>query len=519
MEKAVIYARYSSEKQTEQSIEGQLHVCREYAENHNFKIIATYIDRAKTGRNDNREDFQKMLKDSEKKSFDVVLVYALDRFARNRYDSAINKKILKKNGVRVISVTQPISDTPEGILLESLLEGLDEYYSAELARKLARGRRESVEEKGQFVGGTPPYGYNIKNKKYIINEVEALNVKLIYNMFLEKRNFKAVREHLKNNCIYTRNNKLFQQTPLKHILTNPIYTGILKIGNFVNNSAVPTIIPKEQFDEVQNIVREKMVKISKSSINFLLTGKAFCGECGESFYGESGTSRKGKTYYYYNCKNRKISKTCTAKKYKKDKLEDFIFKKVLDKIQNSNFIDYLVTETNNIIHEMNDSNEVDSLKKELEAINRKINNITNAVISGFLNEKIKQENEQLLEQKDAVEQKIEQLTKFSAEYLTPEYIKKFIKEKYLKSNKETIIETLVYKIYIYDSGKIVIILSIPANNDQPELRDKIEDILSDNVLCSKRSRLVERTRGYSNMKNLYLVNNMIIYIYEVDFEI
>ena len=131
MKTAVIYARYSSERQTEQSIEGQLHVCSDYAKRNDLVIVGTYIDRAMTGTNDNREDFQRMLKDSDKKSFDYVLVYKLDRFSRNKYEMAIHRKHLKDNGVKILSAMENIPETPEGILLESLLEGMNQYYSAE----------------------------------------------------------------------------------------------------------------------------------------------------------------------------------------------------------------------------------------------------------------------------------------------------------------------------------------------------------------------------------------------------
>ncbi|MBQ3048025.1 MAG: recombinase family protein, partial [Clostridia bacterium] len=133
MKTAVIYARYSCEKQTEQSIEGQLRVCHEYAERNNIVILNTYIDRAMSGTNDNRKEFQKMLKDSNNKAWDYVLVYKIDRFGRNKYEMAINKKTLKDNGIRLLSAMENIPDTPEGIILESLLEGMAEYYSAELS--------------------------------------------------------------------------------------------------------------------------------------------------------------------------------------------------------------------------------------------------------------------------------------------------------------------------------------------------------------------------------------------------
>lgn len=123
MKTAVIYARYSSESQTEQSIEGQLHVCEEYARTHDILILNTYIDRAMTGMNDNRPDFQRMIKDSAKHEWDYILVYKFDRFSRNKYETAIHKKALKDNGVKVLSATEHIPDSPEGIIFESMLEG------------------------------------------------------------------------------------------------------------------------------------------------------------------------------------------------------------------------------------------------------------------------------------------------------------------------------------------------------------------------------------------------------------
>ena len=134
MKTAVIYARYSSERQTEQSIEGQLRVCTEYAKSNDIVIVDTYIDRAMTGTNDNRTDFQRMLKDASKQAWDYILVYKLDRFSRNKYEMAMHKKTLRDNGIKLLSAMENIPDTPEGIILESLLEGMAEYYSADVYR-------------------------------------------------------------------------------------------------------------------------------------------------------------------------------------------------------------------------------------------------------------------------------------------------------------------------------------------------------------------------------------------------
>ena len=154
----IIYARYSSDNQREESIEGQLRECKEFAEKNDIQIIDTYIDRALSAKTDNRPDFQRMIKESSGGNFNVVIVWKLDRFARNRYDSAHYKSILRKNGVKVISATELISDNAEGILLESMLEGMAEYYSAELSEKVIRGHTENA-LKCKYNGGTPTFGY------------------------------------------------------------------------------------------------------------------------------------------------------------------------------------------------------------------------------------------------------------------------------------------------------------------------------------------------------------------------
>ena len=182
MKTAVIYARYSSDNQTEQSIEGQVRVCTEYAKSHDILILDTYVDRAMTGTNDLRPDFQRMIKDSAKREWDYVLVYKLDRFSRDKYATAIHKKTLQSNGVKLLSAMENIPDTPEGIILESLLEGMNQYYSAELAHKVKRGMNES-RKKGQFTGGYLLYGYKVENKKIVVDEEQADIIRYIFEAF------------------------------------------------------------------------------------------------------------------------------------------------------------------------------------------------------------------------------------------------------------------------------------------------------------------------------------------------
>ena len=176
----VVYARFSSHSQTEQSIEGQLKVCYEYAEQNHYTVVGEYIDRAMSGKYDNRAEFQRMISDSDKHTFEGVLVYQLDRFARNRYDSAIYKAKLKKNGVRVLSAKENITDDASGILVEGVLESMAEYYSAELSQKIHRGMEINA-QKCLSNGSNPGLGFKVdKDRHFYVDEDEAKIVREIF---------------------------------------------------------------------------------------------------------------------------------------------------------------------------------------------------------------------------------------------------------------------------------------------------------------------------------------------------
>ena len=191
---AVIYARYSSDNQREESIEGQLRECTAFAEKNSITILRHYIDRAYSAKTDKRPEFQNMIRDSSKKLFDIILVWKLDRFARNRYDSARYKAQLKKNGVKVVSATEAISDGSEGIILEAVLEGFAEYYSADLGEKVTRGMTENA-LKCKYNGGTLPVGYVIdKDGHYQIDPLTAPFVLEAYNRYDTGATMKEIRD-------------------------------------------------------------------------------------------------------------------------------------------------------------------------------------------------------------------------------------------------------------------------------------------------------------------------------------
>ena len=198
---AVIYARYSSDNQREESIEGQIRECTAYAEKNGITIVKHYIDRAISAKTDNRPQFQQRIKDSDKKLFDIVLVWKLDRFARNRYDSARYKTQLKKNGVKLMSATEIISEGPEGIILESVLEGYAEYYSADLAEKVVRGQTENI-LKGRCNGGRGTFGYTLDSeRKFRIDPLTSPFVLESFKKYNEGSTMKEIRDWLNKNGI------------------------------------------------------------------------------------------------------------------------------------------------------------------------------------------------------------------------------------------------------------------------------------------------------------------------------
>ena len=291
MKTAVIYARYSCDKQTEQSIEGQLRVCQDYAKSHDILILDTYIDQAISGTTDNRANFQRMIKDSARKEWNYVLVYKLDRFSRDKYATAIHKKTLRDNGVKVLSAMENIPDTPEGIILESLLEGMNQYYSAELSQKVKRGMRET-RLKGYFQGGNVLYGYKLDGRKLVIDEIHSEVVKRIFEEFSKGICVREIIARLTTQGIY-RNGKPLAMNTVYNILRCERYTGIYRKGEEIIDNMYPAIIDREMFDSVQAILKTYQHGKNSIEVTYLLRNKLKCGYCGQSIVGECGTAKNG----------------------------------------------------------------------------------------------------------------------------------------------------------------------------------------------------------------------------------
>lgn len=383
MKKAVIYARYSSERQTEQSIEGQLSVCHKFAQENDFVILDEYIDRATTGTNDNRISFQKMIRDSARKEWQFVIVYKGDRFSRNRIESAIHKKTLRDNGVKLVSATENIPESPEGIILESLLEGMAEYYSAELSQKVKRGMNESKKKK-QFTGGSYLYGWDVIDKKPIINEKEAAVVRSIYEDYIAGRTAKDIVARLNREGVVDKRGNKFKESNIYRMVGQAKYAG---------SDVYPAIITKEEREKVDKILEEnKRAPARKKSVaNFLLSGKLICGECGGYMTGDSGTSKTGAVHYYYKCfERKKHTRACSMPSIRKEEIENRVFE-VCAEVLNNGFIPHVVEAAYKIHQDELSANiAVINLEAMLSEKEKAISNIMTAIEQGIFTATTKQ---------------------------------------------------------------------------------------------------------------------------------
>lgn len=383
---AVIYARFSSDNQSEESITAQVRACTEFAERNNYSIVDTYIDRAMSARSDARPAFQKMIADSASHAFDVVIVHKLDRFSRDRYDHAIYRKELKRNGVRLTSVLENLDDSPESVVLESVLEGFSEYYSRNLARETRKGLRE-VALQAKFTGGSPPFGYDVDaDNRYVVNPAEAACVQRIYTGVLEGVGYDKLAAELSQKGITTKAGKPFTRGAFNAILKNEKY-----IGNYIYypegssrqkisapiviEDALPAIVDKKIFWEVQRIMQSRRRQGRNRAIEpYLLSGIIFCGQCGAPMSGHRRV-KNGKTYFTYEC-NRSSQHQCdlptVSRAYVEGPVCDYLQKLLSDDTTKEIFA-YL-RENQTTLNALNEGHQME-LQKELTSLDRKINNV------------------------------------------------------------------------------------------------------------------------------------------------
>lgn len=383
----VIYARYSAgPRQTDQSIEGQLRVCTDFCKQRGLTVIDTYCDRHISGRTDERPEFQRLIADAKRKKFEAVVVYKTDRFARNKYDSAVYKRELKRNGIQIFYAAEAIPDGPEGIILESLMEGLAEYYSAELAQKIKRGMHESA-LKCQSTGSGRPLGYRVdEQKRFQIDPESAQTVQTIFEQYIKGESNAAICELLNSRGLRTAQGKPFNKNSINRIIKNRKYIGEYRYHDIVVEGGMPAIIPKDTFNLAQaEMERRRTRKAPKSpKAEYLLAGRLFCGHCKGPMQGVSGTGKSGNKWYYYYCGNtRGKNKTCDKKQVSRDRLERAIVDFTVRYILQEEVLEELARKVHAAQERQNDTaSEIAFYEKKLADNKKSIANVLRAIESG-----------------------------------------------------------------------------------------------------------------------------------------
>ncbi len=412
MKKAVFYGRFSSGKQTEQSIEGQRRKCEEYARENGITIIHEYIDRAKTGRNDNRPAFQMMLRDSFSHTFDYVIIYAVDRFARDDGDYGADKKLLQKNGVKILSATETIgtnSDGSEnlgGILTEGLLVALAKYYSRELAQKIRRGQYENIQKKNTL-GGNVLYGYEMIDKKPVIVPERADIVRMIFEMYSKGKSAGDIAVVLQEQGITNAAGKKFVPNTIMSMLKNRRYIGEFTWGEYFLEDFYPPIIEKELFMSVQDKIASNKHKPGKNKAksNFLLSGKMYCGHCKNMMVCDSGTSVTNRVYLYYKCSGKKrFHIECEKVNVRKDDIENLVIDQTLRHVLHPDVRPQIISEIMATFNEETKNSELAVLEDQLKQVNSQIKNLVDALKNGIFSASTKDELNRLEEDKITIEE-------------------------------------------------------------------------------------------------------------------
>ena len=485
---AVIYARFSSSGQREESIEGQVRECKEFAKRYNLNVIGEYCDYAISGTSDRRPEFQRMIRDSAKKQFSVVITWKNDRFARSRYDSATYKYKLKQNGVSVMYAKESIPDGPEGIILESVMEGYAEYYSANLSQNVKRGLYDSA-LKLQTLGQTC-YGLRKgADSRWEQNPDTAPVVKRIFEEYAAGKPAVEIVRELNEAGYRTLTGKRFHKDSIRRILSNEKYVGVYKYADIRVEDGIPAIVDRDTFDRVQIMMRKhhEAPAAKKNEGGFLLTTKLFCGQCGEPMTGDSGTSKNGNVYEYYTC-NKRRAKKCNKERAPKKWVEDIVIENLFalinsDEVVNEFVDDYMKWQENNENH-----SELDGLNDRLRKVESSIKNIMTVIDNGLITEGIKNHLIELESEKADLIKGVAQ-KHISDPHLDRKDVEYFLKQ-FRDGNTNDpewrvyFVDTLLRAAYLFDDGRLLLVLNHSGKNNKVTLMLALDVIEKGRALCS-----------------------------------
>lgn len=406
----VIYARYSSHNQKEESIEQQVEECTEFAKANNITIIDVYADKAISGRTDRRNSFQRLMRDAEKKKFSVVVAYKSNRISRNMRNALSTQYHLEQLGVRIVYAKEGFDDTAAGRFALRTMMNVNQFYSENMAEDIRRGMRDNAQ--ACKVNGTLPYGYKKgEDGKYAIDEPRAAIVREIFNRVQKGDRYIEIINDLNSRGIKTKMGKPFNKNSFNRMLVNERYIGVYEHSGIRVEDGVPAIISKEVFYMVQKKLKEgenEQGLKRKLNSEYLLTGKLFCGECGAPMVGISGTSRTGELHYYYTCKNRRTTAKCKKHNIQREFLEQCVVDMTRECVSNAELVDWLVQSYIDIREYIRQNSEIPAMEEELNDRKKSLANILKAIENGIFNDTTAERMKELEEEVREIERDLKQ---------------------------------------------------------------------------------------------------------------
>lgn len=478
----VAYGRFSSDGQREESIDAQFRAIDKFIEQNGYALLRRFADRGISGTTDNRPEFLKMIDFAKTNKVDAIIVHKLDRFARNRADSAIYRQELSKFGVKLISVLENFDDSPESIILQSVIEGYNEYYSKNLRREVTKGLMENART-CRHTGGKPCLGYDVDKEtlKYVINPFEAEAVKLIFKMYIDGYGYTAIINELNRKGFKTKRGSDFGKNSLYDILRNEKYTGVYiynksvhpdEDGKFNRHASkpsdeiirieggVPAIISKKDFAVVQKKMNERKSKtaVFKAKEEYLLSGKIICGECGSTYAGNSRrVSGRPTPYISYNCVKRNGKVKCKNAGIRREVIEKIILERLSGAVFNEKLLPDILDKYNQYALRRNETYTITSeeLKKKISENNKHIDNIVNVIMqtgSATLTDKLKELEKTKADLENALAENERKIAEVSvdAKRLKMAFRKarQMLKSGTLK-NRKAIVEQYIKQVVIY----------------------------------------------------------------------
>ena len=470
---AVAYARYSSAGQRDVSIEQQLRDIRLFAKREGYTLVHEYADHAKSGFKNSsaRTAFQSMMAAADSGTYDTVICWKVDRFGRNREESALFKGRLRRFGVKVLYAMEPIPEGSAGVLLEGMLEATAEWYSRQLSENVLRGMADNASK--CLYNGTHIYGYTSDPEgHYVIHPDEAAVVRNIFDLYRSGYSAAMIARDLNSRGLRTwRGNPFCAQGILK-IISNERYTGVYIWGDVRTPGGIPPIVDQSVFQEANRMKKKTARHVEQGAVDYLLTGKAFCGRCGSAMVGDSGTSKTGARHYYYTCIERKHRKACTKKSVKKDHLEDAVVSFVLDHVLSDAEIGKIADAVLALQAEEMKSSPLSAMESEYNEIKKKIDNILDAVAAGIWTSATAARLKELEDTAESLRVSVESLRYSQAQLIDRDRVLFFL-HRFTTGDRNdpllrrSIIETFINAVYVYDDHLKIVINNVEGNERIP----------------------------------------------------